>query len=318
MYQLGVDLGGTNIPAAVVDSGGRIIGSVESVKTPKNAGVETVADAIVQAARTAVQNAGLSLEDISTVGIGSPGIIDFAKGVIVYSCNLDFHNAPLAEILQKKLRKPVFLENDANAAALGEYAAGAGAGAESLIALTLGTGIGGGVIIGGRLLHGFNGAGAEIGHFVIHHNGRRCTCGRRGCFEAYCSATGLIAMGGEAMSESPESLLWTLTEGDASRLDGRLIFDAAHRQDPAAAEVVGRYIEYLGDGITSIINIFQPEVICIGGGIANQGEYLLSRIRQIVDREDYARDMEKRTRIVKAALGDKAGIIGAALLGSLN
>ncbi|MEG2119456.1 MAG: ROK family glucokinase [Pseudoflavonifractor sp.] len=311
MKYLGIDLGGINVAAAVVDERGTILASSKRA-TPR--GAEAVADAMAQTGRQAAERAGCALEDLACVGIGSPGTIDPVAGVVEYWSNLDFRHVPLAAMLTERLGRPVLLENDANAAALGEYAAGAGRGSASMVAITLGTGVGGGAILGGKLYTGFNYAGMEVGHFVIEHNGRLCTCGRRGCFETYASATALIHRTRARMEENRESLIWTLVEGDPRRVEGRTAFDAAAQGDLLARELVEEYRSYLACGITSLINIFQPEVFCVGGGVAGAGETLLAPVREILAREDYARNSPRRTKLVLAQLGNDAGIIGAALL----
>ena len=207
MKYLGIDLGGTNVAAAVVDSEGTILGKV-SLPTPR--GAEAVADQMAAAARGAAEAAGTALDEVVSVGIGAPGAIEPDTGVIKYWSNLDFTNVPITALMKARLDKEILLENDANAAALGEYAAGAGKGSQSMVAVTLGTGVGGGAILNGKLYTGFNYAGMEIGHFVIEHGGRLCTCGRRGCFEAYCSATALIKRTRQVMEEDRTSRLWEL------------------------------------------------------------------------------------------------------------
>ena len=311
MHYLGIDLGGTNVAAAVVDGEGTILGKV-SLPTPRT-GAEAVADQMAAAARAAVEQAGITLEQVESVGIGSPGTIEPAEGLIKFWSNLDFENVPLTALMAERLNKPIYLENDANAAALGEYAAGAGKGSQSMVAITLGTGVGGGAVLGGKLYTGFNYAGMEVGHFVIEHNGRPCTCGRKGCFEAYCSATALIKRTREVMEENRDSLLWQLA-GSLDKVNGRTPFDAAAQGDAAAGKVIDEYVDYLGCGVASLVNIFQPEVFCIGGGPSAQGETLMAPVRYILNREDYARNSVHRTRLVRAALGNDAGIIGAALL----
>lgn len=312
VYYLGVDLGGTNVACGVVDRQGKILGR-GTVKTGLPAPADTIADRIAEAAKQAVTDAGITLDEVEAVGIGTPGIANSEKGEVEYSCNLGFRNTPLSRLVSDRLGKPVFLENDANAAALGEFVAGSGRGSHSLVAITLGTGVGGGVVLGGRLLTGFNFAGAEIGHFVMVQDGEPCTCGRKGCFEAYCSATALIRQTKRAMEEHPESLMWKLAT-ELEQVNGRTCFDAMDRGDETARRVVEQYISYLACGLTSIVNIFQPEVLCVGGGICNQGERLLQPVRAVFDREDYARASARRTRIVRATLGNDAGIIGAAML----
>ena len=311
MHYLGIDLGGTNVAAAVVDQDGTILGKV-SLPTPRT-GPEAVADQMAAAARAAAEQAGIGMEEIQSVGIGSPGTIEPQHGLIKFWSNLDFEDVPLAALMEERLNKSIYLENDANAAALGEFAAGAGKGSQSMVAITLGTGVGGGAVLGGKLYTGFNYAGMEVGHFVIEHGGRQCTCGRKGCFEAYCSATALIKRTREVMEENPDSLLWQLA-GSLDKVNGRTPFDAAAQGDAAAGKVIDEYVDYLGCGVASLVNIFQPEVFCIGGGPSAQGETLMAPVRYILNREDYARNSVHRTRLVRAALGNDAGIIGAALL----
>ena len=297
--------------AAVVDREGTILGKV-SLPTPRT-GAEAVADQMAAAARAAAEKAGVSLEQVESVGIGSPGTIEPEQGLIRFWSNLNFVDVPLGGLMEARLHKKIYLENDANAAALGEYAAGAGKGSQSMVAITLGTGVGGGAVLNGKLYTGFNYAGMEVGHFVIEYGGRLCTCGRKGCFEAYCSATALIKRTREVMEEHPDSLLWQLA-GSLEGVNGRTPFDAAARGDAAAGKVIDEYVNYLGCGVASLVNIFQPEVFCIGGGPSAQGETLMAPVRYILNREDYARNSVHRTRLVQAALGNDAGIIGAALL----
>lgn len=312
MKYLGIDLGGINVAAAVVEEAGTILGRGR-VATPRS-GAEAVAAAMSEAVRQAVENTGCTMADIASVGIGAPGVIDPREGVVEYWSNLDFHHVPLVSMLEQRLGKSVCIENDANAAALGEYAAGAGKGSTSMIAITLGTGVGGGAVLDGKLYTGFNYAGLEVGHFVVEYNGRLCTCGRRGCFETYASATALIKRTKELMLINRESLIWQVVDGEIDRVEGRTPFEAAARGDLLAKELVEEYQSYLACGITSLINIFQPEVFCVGGGVAGAGETLLGPVRAIVDREDYARDSARRTILTLAQLGNDAGIIGAALL----
>ncbi len=312
MYYIGVDLGGTNIACGVVTGEGSIVGKA-SVPTTLPDTPDSIVRRIAGCCRLAVEDAGCGMDAVISVGIGTPGIANAETGIVEYSCNMGFSDTPLAQMTEDLLGKPVYLENDANAAALGEFAAGSGRGSHSLVAVTLGTGVGGGAILGNRLLTGFNYAGAEFGHFVMVADGEPCACGRKGCFEAYCSATALIRQTRQAMEQNPDSLLWQVA-GSPEEVTGKTAFDAVLLGDRTAKAVVDRYVYYLACGLTSIVNIFQPEVLCIGGGISNQGDVLLDPVREIFDREDYARSSARRTRIVRATLGNDAGIIGAALL----
>lgn len=316
-YYIGIDLGGTNIAAGVLNEEKKIVAEC-SVKTLSERGAEPVIDDMAKVALAAAEKAGISMEDVEWVGVGSPGTANRATGVIEYSNNLDWYDVPLAAMLEERLQKKVYIENDANAAAYGEYMAGSAAEADSSIMVTLGTGVGGGIILQNSIYSGFNFAGAELGHTVIVVDGRDCTCGRKGCLEAYASATGLIRTTKEHMEQDKSSKMWELCGGDLNRVSGRTAFDAMRAGDAAGKAVVDEYIKYLACGITNIINTFQPDILCIGGGVSHEGETLLAPLRELVSREVYSRNSAKNTKIVPASLGNGAGIIGAALLGMAN
>lgn len=307
MNYIGIDLGGINTAAALVSGEGEILRK-RSVPTPRTP--EAVADVIAEHVRVLSADAG---ELAPCIGIGAPGALDPERGVISYWSNLQFREVPLADMVRSRTGIPAVLENDANCAALGEFVSGAGKGSRSLVVITLGTGIGGGAVLNGRLATGLNGGGMEVGHMVIQHRGRPCSCGRKGCFETYCSATALVREARRAMERDAGSALWSLA-GSPEKLNGKLVFQAAAEGDPAAKGVLDEFLDYLGSGVTSLINVFQPEVFCIGGGLAGAGEQIMAPVRQIVEREVYARDEDVRTRVLRAALGNDAGLIGAALL----
>ena len=309
-YYVGIDLGGTNIAAAVVDEYGVIYGRANR-KTNAPRPYEEIFRDMAECAKDAAKESGLSFADIESVGIGCPGAIDKENGNVEFSNNLDFYDVPIVRCMEALLEKKVYVENDANAAAWGEYLAGSGRGTESMIMITLGTGVGGGIIDGGHLLTGAYGKGAELGHMVIRHNGEKCTCGRRGCFEAYASATALINQTKKAMKENPDSEMWKLAGGKLSNVSGKTAFSA---KDKAGKEVIKNYLEYLSEGIVNIVNIFQPEIICIGGGISNAGEKILKPVRKNIKNYSFARFGKKQTEVQIAKLGNDAGIIGAALL----
>ena len=312
-YYMGIDLGGTNIKAGVVDDAFRIIGRAKA-KTGIPRPAEEVMDAMAECAKAAAADAGVPWEQIRQVGIGVPGTANEETGVVEYANNLLFENVPMREYLQKRLHKEIDITNDANAAALGEVLAGAARGASNAVAVTLGTGVGGGIIIDGRLFTGFHYGGAELGHMGIVLGGRKCTCGRRGCLEAYASATGLLRSTKEAMEAFPDSLMWELARENGGNVSGRTAFLAAGRGDAAAQAVVNDYIQHLGYGLASIINILAPEILVIGGGVSNEGENLLRPLVECVRPQLYIRTPEKQTRIVLATLGNDAGLIGAAFL----
>lgn len=315
MYRLGIDLGGTNIVAGVVDENYNIVAKV-SCKTAVPRPESEICDSMATVAKKAVDKAKITFDDIESIGIGVPGAVNPKTGVIEYSANLYFHNWEVVKMMEERLNKKITIENDANAAALGEYLAGSAKGAKNAVAITLGTGVGGGIIINGKIYSGSNFAGAELGHMVIVKGGKECACGRNGCWETYASATGLINLTKEKiLTEKPEfSYMLKKCDGDITNVSGRTAFDAMRDGDPLARQVVDEYISYLATGIVNIINIFQPDVLCIGGGISNEGDNLLVPLRGIVEYERYTKHNDKQTVICKCALGNDAGIIGAAYL----
>ena len=315
-YYIGIDLGGTNIKAGVVNESFEIVGKAKT-KTLCPRPAKEIADDMAKVSIEACKDAGISIDDVEWIGIGTPGIADNINGTIPYSNNLDFKDVPIRKYIQEHIDKPVYVANDANAAAYGEFVAGAAKGSKNAVCITLGTGVGGGIIVDGRIYAGSNFAGAEIGHTVIEVDGAQCSCGRKGCFEAYSSATGLIRMSKEAMAQFPESIMNKMAE-EKGKVTARTSFDAMRAGDKAAKDVVDKYIKYLAAGITNTINIFQPDVLCIGGGVCNEGDPLLLPVKALVDKEVFASNSAKRTEIVIAKLGNDAGIIGAAFLGRAN
>lgn len=312
-YYVGIDLGGTNIVAGVVDEAYNIIAKA-STKTNCPRPEKEIADDMARMALEAVKNANLTIDQIEWIGVGTPGIANSETGIIEYSNNLGFKNTPMVKYIQETIDKPVFIENDANAAAYGEFVAGAAKGAKNAVCITLGTGVGGGIIVDGKIYSGSNFAGAEIGHTVIEVDGAQCSCGRKGCFEAYSSATGLIRMTKEAIAEHPDCIM-AQSEKEKGKVTARTSFDCMRAGDKYAKAVVDKYIKYLAAGITNTINIFQPDILCIGGGVCNEGDPLLLPMKELVAKEVYTRNSPKNTEIVIAKLGNDAGIIGAAFLG---
>lgn len=316
MYRLGIDLGGTNIATAVVDENYNIVGRAKA-KTDAHRPANEICDSIAAASREAVKAAGLEMKDIASAGIGTPGSVIPSQGVVTYANNFTgFNNLPLCAMLKERLGIDIYIDNDANAAAYGEYLAGAGVGTKDFIAVTLGTGVGGGVIIGGKMLLGSNFAGGELGHTVLQMDGEPCTCGRKGCFEAYASATALIRQTKRAMEKHKDSIMWKLAE-KAGKVNGRTAFDAMRAGDKAGSEVVRNYCRYVAEGVCNIMNIFQPDLLCIGGGISNEKENLTNPVNELVRKDIYTRHTETKDRICVAKLGNDAGIIGAAFLDKL-
>ena len=312
-YYVGIDLGGTNIVAGLVDENYNILGKV-SRKTNRPRPAEAIAADMAACALDVIREKGLTPEQVEWIGIGTPGIANSATGIIEYSNNLDFHNVPMTKWISEATGRPAFVENDANAAAYGEFVAGAAKGAQNAVCITLGTGVGGGVIVDGKIYAGSNFAGAELGHTVLCIDGPQCTCGRKGCFEVYSSATGLIRMTEEAIAKHPESAMAKMA-AEQGKVSARTAFDCMRKGDAAAKEVVDFYIRALAAGITNTINIFQPDVLCIGGGVCNEGDALLLPVKELIAKEVYTRNSEKNAEIVIAKLGNDAGIIGAAFLG---
>ncbi len=314
MYYFGIDLGGTNIAAGIVDSELRLIAKASTPTLVGRPTDEIVMD-MANLCKKLCKEQGIDINEVEACGIASPGTCNSETGIVEFSNNLPMLNYPIVEKLRSYLGvQKIYLDNDANAAALGEVLAGSAKGAKSALMVTLGTGLGGGIVIDGKIYSGFNFAGAEIGHIVIEKGGRPCTCGRRGCWEAYSSATGLIKMTREKMEETKDTVMWDMTE-DINHVSGKTAFLAMRTKgDKAATEVCEMYIDYLATGLTNVLNIFQPEVICIGGGVCNEGEPLFAPLREQVYRENFARNSAKQTKIVRATLGNDAGIIGGAAL----
>ena len=315
MYNIGIDLGGTNIKVGVVDENYNIVGK-SNIKTNLPRPSEEIAESIAEGVRLACADAGISVSDVNSIGIGTPGVANRNTGVVLYSCNLGFNNFELGKVLGEKLGTQIFVENDANAAAFGEVVNGAGKGYKNVVVVTLGTGVGGGIIIDGKIYTGFNFCGGELGHTVIEYNGRQCGCGRKGCFEAYSSATALINMTKEAMEANPDSEMWKIA-GSLENVDGKTAFDGMRAGDKVAVGVVDMYINYLGCGLVNIVNTFQPELLLIGGGICKEGENLTKPLNEYIERESYCIDPNRSTKLDIAKLGNDAGIIGAAYLYTL-
>ena len=308
-YYLGIDLGGTNIVAALVDEDFRILAK-DAVRTNMPRSADAICDDMAQLCRNLLDGAGLTFADVPWIGVGSPGMI--CDNVIAYSNNLHFHDVPLGDMLAERTGCLVFLENDGSAAALGEFFAGAGKGHSSLIEITLGTGVGGGIIIDSKVCSGSTGAAGEIGHMIIHPGGRLCTCGHQGCLEAYCSAVALRAITEEALAEHPDSRLKDfLKDGNAS---ARTAFDAARAGDAIGQKIVDEFIYNLALGVTNITYMLQPEIICLGGGVAHEGETITAPLRALIA-QMVCFNEKQLPRVETGVLGNDAGLVGAALQG---
>ena len=314
MYRIGIDLGGTNIVAGIIDENNKIVAKA-SRKTNAPRAAEAIFDDMAAAVKEAMAQLGITNDDVISIGVGTPGSVNKELELIEFANNLGFDNVPAYKLLRERTGiEKVWFDNDANCAALGEAVAGCGKGVKDFIMITLGTGVGSGIIVNGKLVTGLNYAAGEMGHTVIVYNGEQCNCGRRGCWERYASATALITQTKDAMRKNSSSLMWAMVDNDINNVSGRTAFDAMRKGDEAAKKVVDKYIGYLACGVSNIVNIFQPEILAVGGGIGNEKENLLEPVRRVLASERYSIHAKKQTRLMAAELGNDAGIIGAALL----
>lgn len=311
-YYLGLDVGGTNLVAGVVDEEYRIISRFDSPTFADRTIDEIVAD-MARVSLEAVRAGGLSMDDMSSWGIGMPSCVNKKTNLLVHANCFGWRNVPIYDYLRDKLPLPVFIDNDANCAAYGESLAGAAKGCANALMLTLGTGLGGGVIIDGRIYSGADNMGSEFGHTKIVREGVRCTCGQKGCLEAYCSSTALIRIAKESVAKHPDSMLLELAGGSPDGISGKTVFDASGLGDKVAVEIVDDFIGNLVAGISSFIVLFRPEVIILGGGLSNN-ESLFGPLNEKVMECTFGASEIGVPKIIKASLGNDAGIIGAAYL----
>ena len=312
MIRVGIDVGGTGIKVGIVDENIKIIreGSIPTVTDiPFEEQVKRIVDCVL----STVDKAGFSSEEIESVGVGIPGIASSETGEIIKCTNMGWNHVPFREVFRRYLDKPVCIDNDANVAALAESVAGVSAGTSSSVFITIGTGIGSGIIINGQIWKGAHGIGGELGHTILDLDGVPCTCGNHGCLERYCSATALIRMAREAVAEHPESIILLLAGGDPSGIEAKTVFDASKENDETAVAVYRRYISCLAQAVASVINLLDPEVIVLGGGVSKAGNYLLDPL--VREFPQYVLFNDQPLPSVKiAVLGSEAGIIGASML----
>ena len=313
MVYAGIDVGGTGIQVGVVDETGRIIAK-SSMVTEVGAPYQEQIAGMARCVQEAMNKAGLPMSELKSVGAGVPGLADQKTGMVAYCPNIHWIDVPFRAEFQKHIDKPVFIDNDATVAGLAESVAGVSAGSDSSVFLTLGTGVGGGIVINGKVWNGAHGVGSEIGHMILEADGEPCNCGNNGCLERYCSATAIIRMAREQMDNHPDSLILSMAEGDKAKINAKIVFDAAREGDPTAVKVFRRYIRYLGQAIASIVNFLDPEVVVLGGGVSKAGAFLLDAVRAEVPKYVLYKTMPL-ARIELARLGPDAGIIGAAMLG---
>ncbi len=309
-YYVGIDLGGTFIKGGIVDDLGNIL-CEDKTPTESEKGADKVAENIANLAKSLLERAGLTAKDAKGLGMGVPGMIDSKAGNVIYSNNLAWKDFRIGERVSSLTGLRVKIANDANVAALGEVKFGAAKAYEDVIMLTLGTGVGGGIVVDGKLIEGNQGAGAELGHMVVEKDGELCTCGRKGCLEAYASATAIIRETKRAMEAHEDSKLWEI--GSLDEVTGKTAFDYKD-SDPYAKAVVDRYVEMLACGITNFANVFRPQAVLLGGGVCAQGEALVKPLQALVDKEIFAGKLGPAVPIIIAELGNSAGLLGAAAL----
>ncbi len=313
-YKIGVDLGGTNISAAILDENNNILLKGKR-KTLQNRGHEAVIADIAGLVLELCKKQGVDVKDVGGVGLGCPGAIDDKNGVVIFAGNLKgFQSLPLAKSLEDLLGVPVRISNDANCAALGEFVAGAALEYDSALLITIGTGIGGGFVDNGSIYIGSGIGGAEFGHITIVAGGEQCSCGKKGCFESYCSATALIREAKKAAAQNEASALYTMCDGNMDNMDGRIPFDACRAGDATAKKLIDDFIFYMGEGIVSIVNIMRPAVVMLSGGISAEGEFLTIPLTEYLKKYAFAHDQIEPPKVLKARLGNDAGFIGAANL----
>jgi len=313
MVYIGIDVGGTGIQMGVVDEKGQIIAK-GAIVTRTDIPFEEQVKAMADCALETLEKSGHTLIELASVGIGIPGIADPRTGVVPFCTNLGWKDVSLRETFKKYIDKPIFIDNDATVAGLAESVAGVSAGTHSSVFLTLGTGVGAGIVIGGKVWSGFHGVGSEVGHMILEIDGEPCTCGNRGCLERYTSATAIIRMAREAVAKHPDSLIMSLCGGDPALINAKMVFDAAREGDEQGLKVFRRYARYLGQAIANVINFLDPEVIVLGGGVSKAGKFLLDAVREETPKYCVYKAMPI-SRIELAELGPDAGIIGAAMLG---
>lgn len=311
-YTIGIDLGGTTMTAGLVNEEFEIVGKITwATRLPRPA--EDLEAALAKLCRTVARENNVTFDQVRYVGIGTPGSVNFTTGLVGYNTNFNYYDWNLGPDMEKLLGCKVYVENDANAAAFGEYIAGGAKGYGDAVIITLGTGIGSGIILGGKILRGFNFAAGEMGHTVIVKDGRPCNCGRKGCWERYASARALSEDTREAMRGDPDTIMWKIA-GDLDHVNAKTAFDGMEKGDATAKRVIDTWLEYVGCGIANVVNTFEPEVVCIGGGVSNQGEVLLAPVRAYVQKETHNITTGRCPEICACVLRNDAGVIGAAAL----
>lgn len=316
-YHLGLDLGGTNMVAGVVDDRHNIVSRC-SIPTGAGRPIEEITSDMAAVSLDALRQAGLSLDDVPSWGIGMPSYVNPSTNLLVHANNFGWKSVPIYDYLRRYIGIPIYIQNDANCATLGEVLAGAARDYSDVVMLTLGTGVGGGIVLNNRIYAGADNMGAELGHTKLVFNGVECTCGQKGCLESYCSSTALIRRAREECARNPRSLILELCGGDPGRITGQAVFDACKEGDATAVSLIDDYTSRLAAGISTFITIFRPQVIILGGGMSEAGDCLFGPLREKLHTSTFAAAEIGLPQVVKAALGNDAGVIGAAFLDRTN
>ncbi|MEG1535383.1 MAG: ROK family protein [Clostridia bacterium] len=312
MYFAGIDIGGTNIKMGLVDKNGKVLVS-NLFKTGAERGYSAVVNDIVENLNLLCAKSDMQVSDLLGIGIGIPGVTDTQNGVVVSAANIGWHKIALAQDIEKKLGVKCVIGNDANCACLGEQKFGSGKELQNIVFITLGTGIGSGIVIDGKLFCGVGGAGAEAGHMLLMFDGEQCNCGHKGCWERYASVTALIQQTELAIEQNPTSILAKIA-GGKDKINGKTVFDAAELGDPVADKVIANYLKYIAEGLISLANLLHPEAFIIGGGISHEGDKIMRPVEKILNTYLEKSGFLPHISVISASLGNTAGLIGAAAL----
>ncbi len=315
-YYIGIELGVKNIVAGLLDKYGKMVRR-ETVPTNKDRAFEDIIQDMCSLITKIIDDEDIELKNVKYIGVGCPGIIDNLNGVVLKNYSLNFSNAPIRDEIRKHINLPVYIENDANCVAIAEYLLGASYGTSSSLTIKVGVGIGGGIVINGSIFNGFNFGGTEFGHMIIDYNGRECTCGRKGCWEQYVSASALINQTKQLVIDNPDSILANIVKGNLSQITELTVFEAAKEGDVLAKRLCAEYIDYFAEGLANIVNILMPEVLVIAGPISKLGNSLVNPLVEILGERIYCKEVHV-PEFKMAEMGTAGIVVGAAMLGAFK
>ncbi|WP_024834634.1 ROK family protein [Ruminiclostridium josui] len=315
-YTIGIELGVKNIVAGILDKNGKLIRR-DTVPTNKDREFSEIINDVCTLIRKITEDEDVEIKNVKYIGVGCPGITDNKNGIVIKNYSLNFTNANVRSEIQKHLNIPVFVENDANCVAIAEYLLGAAYGTESSLTIKVGVGIGGGIIIDGSIYNGFNFGGTEFGHMVIEHNGRPCSCGRKGCWEQYVSGTSLINQTKQLAAENPDSILGKMVMNNVAQITELTIFEAAKAGDEKAKKICSEFVEYFAEGLTNIVNILMPEVVILAGPISKLGNTIVNPLVELLKDRVYSKELNL-PEFKMAEMGNAGILVGAALLGAFK